>query len=104
DTSNPKIVEYQAFMAKYAPKEQIGGFSEAGYTYAQVFIEALKRGGKELTRESFMTGLDQMKDFKGSLLPSLSYSPTDHAGVKAAYFQVAKGGKFVTLTDYITLK
>ena len=104
DTSNPKIVEYQAFMAKYAPKEQIGGFSEAGYTYAQVFIEALKRGGKELTRESFMTNLDQLKDFKGSLLPSLSYSPTDHAGVKAAYFQVAKGGKFVTLTDYITLK
>ena len=104
DTSNPKIVEYQAFMTKYAPKEQIGGFSEAGYTYAQVFIEALKRGGKELTRESFMTNLDQMKDFKGSLLPSLSYSPTDHAGVKAAYFQVAKGGKFVTLTDYITLK
>ena len=104
DTSNPKIVEYQAFMAKYASKEQIGGFSEAGYTYAQVFIEALKRGGKELTRESFMTNLDQLKDFKGSLLPSLSYSPTDHAGVKAAYFQVAKGGKFVTLTDYITLK
>ena len=104
DVSNPKIVEYQAFMAKYAPKEQIGGFSEVGYAYAQVFIEALKRAGKDLTRDSFITNLDQMKDFKGSLVPSLSYSPTDHAGVKAAYFQAAKGGKFVTITDYITLK
>ena len=45
-----------------------------------------------------------MKDFKGSVVPSLSYSPTDHAGVKAAYFQAAKSGKFVTITDYITLK
>jgi len=104
DTSNPKIVEYQAFMAKYAPKEQIGGFTESGYAYGQVFIEALKRGGKELTREGFMANLDQMKDFTGSLVPSLSYSPTDHAGVKAAYFQAAKDGKFVTITGYITLK
>ena len=104
DTSNPKIVEYQAFMAKCAPKEQIGGFTEVGYAYGQVFIEALKRAGKELTREGFMANLDQMKNFTGSLVPSLSYSPTDHAGVKAAYFQAAKDGKFVTVTGYITLK
>ena len=104
DLTNPKIVDYQAFMAKYAPKEQIGGFTEAGYGYAQVFIEALKRAGKDLTRDGFITNLDQMKDFTGSVVPSLSYSPTDHAGVKAAYFQSAKGGKFVTLTGYITLK
>jgi branched-chain amino acid transport system substrate-binding protein len=104
DTSNPRIVEYQAFMAKYAPKEQIGGFSLTGYTYAQVMVEALKRAGKELTREGFVRSLDQMQDFTGSPLPSLSYSPTDHAGVKAAYFQAAKDGKFVAVTGYITLK
>jgi branched-chain amino acid transport system substrate-binding protein len=104
DLSNPKIVEYQAFMTKYAPREQLGGFSESGYAYAQVMVEALKRGGKDLTRDSFLTNLDQMKNFTGSVVPSLSYSPTDHAGVKAAYFQAAKGGKFVTVSDYITLK
>jgi branched-chain amino acid transport system substrate-binding protein len=104
DVSNPKIVEYQAFMAKYAPKEQIGGFSLTGYTYAQVMVEALKRAGKELTREGFVQSLDQMQDFTGSPLPSLSYSATDHAGVKAAYFQAAKDGKFVTVTGYIKLK
>ena len=104
DTTNPKIVQYQAFMAKYAPKEQIGGFTEAGYAYGQVFIEALTRAGRELSREGFMTNLDQMKNFTGSLVPSLSYSPTDHSGIKAAYFQAAKDGKFVNVTDYITLK
>ena len=104
DLSNPKIVEYQAFMKKYAPNEQIGGFSEAGYAYAQVMVEALTRTGKDLTRERLIQTLDQMKDYTGSVVPSLSYSPTDHAGVKAAYFQQAKGGKFVTITDYITLK
>ncbi len=104
DVSNPKIVEYQNFMKKYAPNEQIGGFSESGYAYGQVATEALKRTGKNLTRENLLQTLDQMKDYTGSVVPSLSYSPTDHAGVKAAYFQQAKGGKFVTITDYITLK
>ena len=106
DTSNPKIVAYQAFMAKYAAKEQIGGFSEAGYAYGQVFIEALTRAGKELTREGFEANLDKMTNFTGSLVPSLSYTPTDHAGLKTAYFQSAsaKDGKFTTVTGYITLK
>ena len=44
--------------------------------------------------------------FTGSLVPSLSYTPTDHAGLKTAYFQSAsaKDGKFTTVTGYITLK
>ena len=104
DLTNPKIVEYQDFMKKYAAKEAMGGFSLAGYGYAQVMTEALTRAGKDLSREKFIQTLDQMKDYKGSIVPSLSYSPTDHAGVKAAYFQQAKGGKFVTISDYITLK
>jgi branched-chain amino acid transport system substrate-binding protein len=104
DLSNPKIVEYQEFMKAYAPDEQIGGFSEAGYAYAQVMVEALTRTGKDLTRERFIETLESMQDYTGSLVPSLSYSPTDHTGVKAAYFQQAQGGQFVTMTDYFTLK
>jgi len=52
----------------------------AGYTYGQVFIEALKRAGRELTREGFLANLDQTQN------------------------QAAKDGKFVTVTGYITLK
>lgn len=104
DLSNPKIAEYQEFMKKYAPEEQIGGFSEAGYAYAQVMTEALTRTGKDLTRERLIETLESMQDYTGSLVPSLSYSPTDHTGVKAAFFQVAREGQFVTMTDYFTLK
>lgn len=104
DVSNPKIAEYQEFMKTYAPDETIGGFSEAGYTYAQVMTEALTRAGKDLTREGFIDTLNSMKDYTGSLVPSLSYTPEDHGGVKMAYFQQAEGGVFVTKTDYFTLK
>ncbi len=104
DTSNPKIVEYQNFMKKYAPNEQIGGFSQTGYTYGTIAAEALKQAGKDLTREGFLKALESMQDYKGSLVPSLSYSAADHSGAKAAYFQQAKGGKFVTISDFMTPK
>ena len=104
DLTNPKIVEYQAFMKKYAPNEQIGGFSLSGYVEAQVMTEALNRTGKELTRERFIQTLDQMKDYKGSVLPNVTYSPTDHAGVKTAFLQQAKGNRWVSFTDWITVK
>lgn len=104
DLSNPKIVEWQGYMKKYAPNEQIGGFALSGWVDAQILTEGLRRAGKNLTRESLFRALDGMTDYKDSILPSISYSATDHAGTKTAYFQQGKGGTFVTFTDWITLK
>jgi len=104
DLSNPKIVEYQEFMKKYAPKEQIGGFSLSGYCQAMVMVEGLKRAGRNLTRETFMQAMDSMQNYTGSPLPNVTYTPTDHAGVKTAFLQKAQGGRWVTFTDWITVK
>jgi len=104
DLTNPKIVEYQAFMKKYAPKEALGGFSLSGYCEAMVLAEGLKRTGKDLTRESFEATMDQMKGYAGSPLPNVTYSATDHAGIKTAYLQQAKGGQWVSFGDWLTVK
>ncbi len=104
DTSNPKIAEYQAFMQKYAANEQIGSFSLVGYTQGQLATEALKRAGKDLTRDGFIKALEGMQDWKGSVAPSITYSATEHQGVKTAYFQQAKNNVFVNITDFITMK
>ncbi len=106
DLTNPEIVEYQAFMKKYAPKEQMGGFSLSGYVEAQVLSEGLKRTGKELTRDNFIKAMETIKDWDGSVLPSVSYSATDHAGVKTAYLQKADAAakKWVSFTDWYSYK
>jgi branched-chain amino acid transport system substrate-binding protein len=104
DLTNPKIVEYQAFMKKYAPKEALGGFSLSGYCEAMVMAEGLRRAGKNLTRESFEQAMDQMQNYTGSPLPNVSYSATDHAGIKTAYLQQAKGGQWVSFGDWLTVK
>lgn len=104
DLTNPKIVEWQGLMKKYVPNEQIGGFALSGWVEAQILTEGLKRTGKDLTREKFMATMDQMTAYTGSLLPTISYSATDHAGTKTGYFQKATGGKWVTFTDWMSVK
>lgn len=106
DLSNPKIVEFQNWMKSNAPNEQAAGFAETGYTYATIMTELLKRTGKDLTRERFIQTANALQNYTGSLVPNLSYTPTDHSGVKAMYFQQAKVAdkKFVKITDFIELK
>jgi branched-chain amino acid transport system substrate-binding protein len=106
DLTNPKIVQWQADMKKYNPNEQIGGFALSGWVEAQILTEGLRRAGKDLTRESFLKAMDSIKDYKDSILPTISYSADDHAGTKTGYFQKAdaKAGKWITFTDWMTVK
>ncbi len=106
DLSNPKIAEWQGLMKKYGPNEEIGGFALSGWVEAQVLTEGLRRTGKDLTREKFEQTMDQLKDYTGSILPMVSYSPTDHAGVKTAFLQKADANtkKWVSFTDWMSVK
>jgi ABC-type branched-subunit amino acid transport system substrate-binding protein len=104
DTSNPKIAAYQEFMKKYLPDEQIGGFSLSGYTQAQFMAEALRRAGKDLTRESFIQTLEGISSYTDGVLPDVGYGPEDRQGSESIYFQQAQGGAFAKISDWISLK
>ncbi|MCG8347954.1 MAG: ABC transporter substrate-binding protein [Chloroflexales bacterium] len=104
DTSNPKIVEYREFMQQYAPGEQIGGFSLTAYAQGQVVSEALWRAGADLTRESLIAALESMQDYDDSVVPSVSYGPDDRQGTELTFFQEAKGGVFIPISDFIGLE
>lgn len=101
DTSNPKIADFQAFMKKYLPNEQIGGFALSGYVEGQLATEGLYRAGKDLTREGLINAMEQLTDWTGSAVPKISYSPTNHQGANAIYFQQARQNKWVKVTDFI---
>jgi len=101
-TTDPKVAAYLDFMKKYAPNETVGGFSVSGTAEAQLMVEALKRAGKNLTRESFVSALESMKDWNEGLAFKVSYSATNHQGQNAVYLQQAslKDKVFVTKTDF----
>lgn len=86
--------EYRDILHKYYPNEAPGGYSEIGYVAAQLVVEALKKAGPDLTREKFIAALESVKNWTTGLTPPVSYSATDHRGIKTFAIAKAKGGQW----------
>jgi ABC-type branched-subunit amino acid transport system substrate-binding protein len=77
--SVPVVREYQDAIAKHLGKKDYSFTSLESYISAKIAVEALKRAGPRLTRDSFMQALDGMKnvDMGGY---TVNFSPTNHNG------------------------
>jgi branched-chain amino acid transport system substrate-binding protein len=67
--------------------------AQIGYTGAQVTVQALKNAGKDLTADSFVGGMESIKDYRdifGS--PTISFSPKKHQGSNESFLCVVKDG------------
>lgn len=77
----------------------IDDYSLTGIGGAQVFVEALKQAGPDLTREKFIEALNQIKNFETNLLAdTISYSSDDHAGIKTGAMMTSLNGELVSLS------
>jgi ABC-type branched-subunit amino acid transport system substrate-binding protein len=93
-TAVPVVKEYQQLSEKSGIKEYDFGAIE-GFLVAKVFVEGLKRAGKNLTRDSFIGEMEKMRDVDlGGFY--VSYSPTNHAGSKFVDLTIiGRDGKFL---------
>ena len=74
---------------------------EMGYSAAQITLLALDRAGRDLTLDSFIKGMESIKDYHdifGS--PPLTLSATQHHGSSQAQLAVVKDGKWVAAVDH----
>ena len=92
----------QAFVEKY--KKNFGKepnfAAQIGYTGAQIVVQALKNAGNDLTMDSFIAGLESIKDYHdifGS--PTFSFSKTKHQGSNESFLCVVKGGHWQSVLD-----
>lgn len=75
---DPEVVEYVAFMKKWAPNDNPGDFiALSGYVIAQGIAQAIKQCGDDLTRENLLKQATSMKGqrFK-MMLPGIALSTT----------------------------
>jgi len=98
----PTVALYRKCLAKYSPGESPTFVSLEGFVDAMVMVEGLKRAGKELTRERFITAIESIHEMNAGLGPKLilNYSPNDHKGFDNVYPTVVKSGEPVLLTDW----
>ncbi|MBW2296244.1 MAG: ABC transporter substrate-binding protein, partial [Deltaproteobacteria bacterium] len=57
-----------------AKEERWGSTYGAGISYTEPFVEALKRCGRDLTREKLVAEMEKLQNFQGSMSP-ISYAP-----------------------------
>ncbi len=95
DDTRPAV---QQFIAKY--KSLYGTApnfaAQIGYTGAQLVVLALKNAGRDLTADSFVKGMESIKDYHdifGS--PPMSFSATKHQGSDQSFLAVVKDGHWV---------
>src|SRR5579863_4665949 len=74
--------------------------AQIGYTAGQLVVLALQKAGKNLTEDSFVSGMESIKDWHdifGS--PAMSFSPTKHQGSNESFLCVVKSGKWVPVSN-----
>ena len=98
----PTVELYRSALQKYYHDMPPSFVSLEGFVDAMVFVEGLKRAGKDLSREKFIAGIESIHYMNvglGSKL-ILNYGPTDHKGFDSVYTTIVRGGQPVLLTDW----
>jgi branched-chain amino acid transport system substrate-binding protein len=112
DSTHALLQKYKAdAFGKYAGKDERWGlFYYAGIGFAEPLVEAIRRCGRDLTREKLVQTLEQMKDFKGisggiSFKPFDANDPSCRQGQNQVFLvECLAGGKAKQLTDWITVE
>jgi branched-chain amino acid transport system substrate-binding protein len=75
-----------------------------GYLATKVFVEILKRTGKNLTRESFIQTAEATRDLDIHAGNRISFSHENHQGSQLVYPTLIQNGAFVPLNDWHAVK
>ena len=92
------VKEHQKLLDKAFPGTKASFMTLYGQTNAELMVEALRRGGKNLTRQSAIAGAESIKDFTCSLclFPS-TLSATDHTPFEELTPMQVKAGKWTKI-------
>lgn len=85
DITNEGRAEFRALHEKYkfAPRHTASQLS--AFAAAKVFVEALTRAGKDLSREQLITSLESLYDYETGLTPRITFGPNRRVGAAGAH-------------------
>ncbi len=81
--NSPGMKLVRMLAKKYHRKPKLTSLYTVGVGQAMLWVEALKRAGKNLTPDTLRKALETFKNFKtGGVLPPVTYTSTNHAPPK----------------------
>src|SRR5215510_14516403 len=96
---------YRADMKKYFPSLALDTTNLYGYQKAALFVEAMQRNGRNLTRDSLLKSIESIKDWDPGWGLKYSYGgDTRRVMSRVGRLVVVKDGKWTKVSDWIELQ
>lgn len=95
----------QLFVERFGkdyPNEPLVGVSQSGWGQVEVFVEALKLAGDDLSWDNLINSLYKLDKWKGSMYAGVSFSPENHYGSTSLFITEAKDGKINPISNVMT--
>lgn len=87
--------EFRAAMDKYQPGKAQSMYALNSWVGGKIIVDALKRAGKDLTRDSFVAALNDTKGLDiGGIMPPVTLSPGKHTASTCITLAVVHQGVF----------
>ncbi|MGB9496427.1 MAG: ABC transporter substrate-binding protein [Dissulfuribacterales bacterium] len=93
----PACKQYSRQLARYYPDDKPNFVSLEGFINARILIEALRRTGRDVTREGFIKALESIREHYVGIGTAISFGPSDHQGIDDVYFTEVRNGKIQLL-------
>ncbi|HWK27347.1 MAG TPA: ABC transporter substrate-binding protein [Solirubrobacter sp.] len=102
DADDPGVAAFRDALSKNGDggSGQPTTWAMSGYQCASVVAAALDAAGEQLNRESFVKGIESLKDFDSGIAAPVSFGPDDHTGSTMALVLEVKDGAFKQLSDF----
>jgi branched-chain amino acid transport system substrate-binding protein len=99
DSEHPKVKAFvEAYKKKFNVDPNIGAVY--GYVAADLTVQGLKNAGKDLTTDSFVKGMEAIKNYKDIFNgPPVSFGPQIRQGANSSFLAEVKGGRWTRVTQ-----
>ncbi|HVS83320.1 MAG TPA: ABC transporter substrate-binding protein [Pyrinomonadaceae bacterium] len=105
DQSADGVKEFRALAEKYKLPTHHLAAQISAFSAAKILVEALKRVGKDLSREKLIQALEGLYEYQTGLTPAITYGPNRRIGAMGAYIVTVdlKEKQFLPASGWINL-
>ena len=106
DQNAEGLKEFRALAEKYKLPTHHLAAQISAYSADKILVEALKRAGKDLSREKLIQALEGLYEYATGLTPAITYGPNRRIGANGAYVVTInlKEKQFTPASGWIDIK
>lgn len=99
--TDPALSKYARIFKKYNPAIPLDTVSFIGMSGALAVVDSIKRLGPNVTRERLIAALNKIRNFDPGIQSGpMTFTASDHAGIKRGKMVTIIKGKTVVLSEY----